>query len=193
MTNLVGLHYRQRIYTVRRYAACLKSAVSCRKDELVSIGITLIQPEAPLRVALLEGSSSVICTLTGGSTSETLTLTGFSAVYTSNRFSRLDTVICNRDSALSIYANEEVGFDLGQVTGAIYTDKRAIGTDEFGRITLVSTSVLVCLPGVDIFSGDVLIDQESNEHFSVIKAQQAFDRKGRLHHWELDVVQVRER
>jgi len=193
MTNLVGFHYRQRVYTVRRYTTCVTVELSCKRGVPTALNISQIHPEATLRLTWLGDTPSVLCTLVGASVTETLTLTKFSASLTSNKFPGLEYVTCTQDGSLSIYTTEEVGLDIGQVTGAVYTTRRAIGTDEFGRVTLVSSSVMVCLPGVEIRSDDVLIDQETNETFSVVEAQQAFDRRGRLHHWELDVVRIRER
>ncbi len=193
MSRLVGFDFRKRDYKVKRYAKYIHPLLSCKENEVNVLQISSIQPACKIRVTLISGATAAQCTLKSETQTEVLNLSQFSPELTSQTYSELISVTCDTDCVISLYADEEVSMELGTVEGSIYTERRSLGTDEIGRITLVSTEVLVCLPGPEIKANDILVDQVTGDHYSVVSAQKAFDRKGRLHHWELDVVEVSER
>jgi len=182
-------------YKVRRYAQLLYPSLQCEANVEVPLQVTLINPATSLRVTLIHGAASAKCTLKNLSISATLNLTQFTTSPTVNDFDSLTSVECDADCIISIYTVKESNIELGTIWGALYSERRSLGADELGRITLVSSRVMACLPvtGLEIKANDMLIDTETSEHYTVLTAQKGFDRRGRLHHWELDVVEAVER
>jgi len=198
--NLVGFNSRKLDFQVKRYLTGVIPTLHCKKNEEILLNYSFT-PSTTLRFTLISDIESVLCTLSGNPSDESLALIQMFPTVTSTTFSKLTSLVCDKDCDLSIYAPEEVSMLVGTVEGALYADRRALGTDELNRVTIVSTEVLVCAPktinGIvstyDLRTNDLLVNESENIYYSVLKVQKAFDRKGSFHHWELDVISTGER